>query len=604
VPLSTNLYPRLFERGNTSIGLTGRLSPDRTVEQTQHPLQAVLVGLQEQFPDHMKLNPEAPPRLRPVLGKLSFGNDEWEFKFTVMFGAVAVLVFLIACANVAGLLVARGVGRRREIAIRIAVGATRLRLVRQLLLEAALLALTGTALGIGIAFLASSVLQKYPLQGSYLKFEFTPDWRFACVAAALGVTAALASGILPALASSRMNLAEAVRVTQTLTLRLRLRSLLVVSQIAVSVIMLFGAFVFIRNLMHVLRFDPGFDAAHTLQFDLTTTDPKIYPKELRERVYRELAAQPGVEGVSWAWYVPFNFSYGEFQLRRAADMTPFKVTAQGIGPGYLHAMSIRLITGRELDWNDVRMAGKTGIRPALINQAFANRYFPDRNPVGERLIVGVGPNGAEQIEVVGVSANTSFVASLAEEPAPLLQPLSDLRQSFIVRVAGSPAGAAPELARVIERSVPGAGVGYFNGRERLDWGIRATRLVTVLLGVLAALGLILALICWCGIAIYNVARRTPEIGIRMALGATAGNVLRLMLGENLALVVVGAVLGVAGSLTLTRVLQGCLAAGVSPLDPLNFAAMLSTLILAAGVAVYFPARRATRVDPLVVLRHE
>lgn len=600
-PFSTDLYPRLFERGSTSMSLVGRLAPGRTVAQTQQALLAVLHGLQQQFPDQMKLKPDAPPKLSPALGLAKF--DPWELNFPVMLGAVAVLVLLIACANVAGLLLARGAARKREIAIRLAVGATRWRLIRQLLVETALIAVAGTAAGIGLALLASGILQRVSLQDESNHYEFTPDWRFACAAAALGLLATFLSGIVPALVSSRMQLSNTLRVNQSTTPRLRLRSLLVVAQIAASVILLFGAFIFIRNLTHVLRFDPGFDAAHTLQFDLTTTDPKIYPVALRERVYRELEAQPGVAAVSWAWYMPFNFAYGEYTVRRADTSDVFRVTAQGIGPAYLKTMGIPLLAGRELDWNDVPLYGKAATEPALINQAFAQKYFPDRNPVGELLIGGLG-GGNKQIEIVGIAANTSFVRSLGEAPAPLLQPLSNLRHSFLVRVTGAPAAAAPELARLIERNVPGAAVGYFTGLERLDWGIRATRLATVLLGVMATMGLILALIGLCGISIYNVTRRTPEIGIRMALGATAGNVLRLMLRENLTLVAAGAALGIVGSLALTRLLGGFLAAGISPLDPLAFAAMVGTLVVTAAIAVYFPARQAARVDPMVTLKHE
>jgi predicted permease len=595
----------LFDRDSTTMSLTGRLLPDRTIEQTQQALMGVLRGLAKLFPDKMKLKQESPPKLTPVLGLAKYGKDSWEIKFSVMLGAVAALVLLIACANVAGLLLARGVARRREIAIRLAVGATRWRLIRQLMVEATLLAATGTAAGVGFAFLASGVLRNVSLSGDVMQSEFTPDWRFACAAAALGVIAAFVSGIVPALASSRMNLSNAMRVSQTTTPRLWMRSLLVIAQIAVSVILLLGAFVFIRNLIHVLRFDPGFDAAHTLQFDLTTTDPKIYPVALREKVYRDLESHPGVEAVSWAWYMPFNFAYGEYQLRRAdtSDAPAFKVTAQGIGPGYLKTMGIRLLAGRELDWNDVPLYDKAAVEPVIINQAFARKYFPDGNPVGERLIVGLDGD-AKQIEIIGVSANTSFVNSLGEESAPLIQPLSNLRHSFIVRVTGSPAVAAPELAKLIERNVPGAAVGYFTGLERLNNGIIATRLATALLGVLAALGLVLALIGLCGISIYNVARRTPEIGIRMALGATPGHAMRLMLRESLTLVAAGAVIGAVGASALTRLLRGFLAAGISPLDPLAFAAMLVTLLVTATTSVYFPSRRAARVDPLASLRHE
>src|SRR5262249_26236249 len=201
-----------------------------------------------------------------------------------------------------------------------------------LMVETALIAAAGTAAGIGLASLAAGVSREGALRGADIQIEFTPDWRFACAAAALGAIAAFVSGIVPALATSRMNLSDAMRAGQSATPQLRLRSLMVVAQIAVSVILLFGAFVFIRNLTHVLRFDPGFDAAHTLQFDLTTTDPKIYPVALREKVYRELEASPGVEAVSWAWYMPFNFSYSDYHLRRTdtADSPPFPAPAHGI----------------------------------------------------------------------------------------------------------------------------------------------------------------------------------------------------------------------------------------------------------------------------------
>ncbi len=384
VPVSTDLYPRLFERDSTTMALIGRLLPDRTPEQTQQALAAVLRGLEQQYPDKMKLRQGALPRLTPLMGLAKYGKDSWELKFSVMLGVVALLVLLLACANVAGLLLARGVTRRREIAIRLAVGATRWRLIRQFMVEAALLAAAGTAAGIGLALLASIILQKFPLRGSYFHFEFTPDWRFACAAVALGVSSAFLSGIAPALASSRMNLFNALRVSQSATPRLRLRSLMVVAQISVSVILLFGSFIFIRNLIHVLRFDPGFDAGHALQFDLTTTDPKIYPVALREKVYRELESHPGVGAVSWAWYMPFNFSYGGYQLRRAnAPNEPvFGVTAQGIGPGYLKAMGIRLVSAGGAGAGEIDRAKCAGSSRRLFHRRRPTRSWNPRDPSG------------------------------------------------------------------------------------------------------------------------------------------------------------------------------------------------------------------------------
>lgn len=433
VPLSTDLYPRLFERDNTSMSLIGRLAFGRTVQQTEASLWSTLRGLQQTYPDQMKLRNDAPPKLRLVVGPVKFDRVH------TMLTVVGVTILLIACANVVGLLLARGASRQREIAIRLAVGASRVRLIRQLLIETGLIATAGTAAGIGLAFLAASILEDYALQDESQRYQFTPDWRFICAAAIFGVIATFLSGIIPAFVASRTHLSKSLRTTQSTTPRLRLRSMLVVAQIC----------------------------AHTLQFDLTTTDPKIYPPSLRVRLYRELTEQPGVIGVSWAWYMPFNFTYGEYTLRRANSTDAFRVTAQGIGPDYLKTMGIPLLAGRELDWRDLPLYGKASFQPALINQAFAQKHFSDRNPIGERLFGGLSSDG-KGVEIVGISANTSFVRSLGEEPVPLLQPLSNLRHSFLVRVNGSPAVAAPKLANLIERNVPGAAVGYFTGTERLD----------------------------------------------------------------------------------------------------------------------------------------
>jgi putative ABC transport system permease protein len=262
VPFSTALYPRLFERDSATMSYTGRLAPRRTVVQTQQALVAVLRGLEQQFPDKVKLKQEPLPELKPVVGLARFGKQSWDFKFSVMLGGIAVLVLLIACANVAGLLLARGVARRREIATRLAVGATKLRLIRQLLVETALIAGAGAAAGIGLAFLAADILRKVSLRGEAIHFEFTPDWRFAGAVAALALIATFVSGLVPALASSRMNLAHTMRVSRSAAPRLRLGSALVSAQLACSVILLLGAFVLVLNLVHVLRFDPGFDAVY------------------------------------------------------------------------------------------------------------------------------------------------------------------------------------------------------------------------------------------------------------------------------------------------------------------------------------------------------
>jgi predicted permease len=607
VPLNTTLYPRLFDRRNSMLPLIiGRLAPGRTSIQTQQALWTVLNELADRYPEQAYRKQSPPPELVPVSGTAKHGEGSSIVTFSVALSAVAAVVFLIACANVAGLLLARGVSRQREIAIRLAVGATRLRLVRQLMVETTIVAAAGATVGIGLTYWTAGLLTKITIPGVPSRFEVFPDWRFACFVAALSVIATLLCGLVPALASSRTDLYNSLRVSQQTAPRPRLRSLLVTAQIALSVILLFEAFVLTRNLAQVLHFDPGFDAAHAFWFEVLA-DERTYPAALREKVYRELESHPGVESISWAWYLPFNFSYAEPRVRRAdaADPASFQVTQQGIGPGYLKTMGIRLLAGREFNWNDLKPRDKALPQPVIVNEAFARRYLQGRNPIGERLMSGLYGVINEQMEIIGLSANTSF-RSPGEEPEPLLQSLSQIGHSFVVRMVSPSAAAELEMSKKIERNVPGAGVSSLAVRKQLDRGLWPTRAVTTLLGILAAIGLVLALIGLCGLSIYNVTRRTPELCIRAALGATAGDVMWLVLREGLAFVIVGAVIGIACTLALTRLLVGFLflAAGVSPLDPLAFVAMLATLLATATGSIYFTSRRVTKIDPSMSLRIE
>jgi putative ABC transport system permease protein len=376
----------------------------------------------------------------------------------------------------------------------------------------------------------------------------------------------------------------------------------VIAQIAFSVILLTGAFVFVKNLAYVLRFDPGFDFAHTIWLSMPKPQagPDASPQQIRDKLYHELESQPGVEAVSWAWYLPFNFAYGEPTLHRADSGETFRVTEQGIGPGYLQTMRLPLLSGREFNWNDLNTSTDVP-QPVIINEAFARAHFTDRSPVGDRLIGG--RNGATKtMVIIGVSANTSF-RSPGEKPIPLLQSLSRLTSNFIVRVARPSSVAAPEIAKAMEPSVPG-GVTYFTMHERVDRALWPSRASTALLGAFAAIGLVLSLIGLSGISIYNTTRRTSEIGVRMAFGATTGNVMGLMIRESLSLVAIGTGVGIALALALTRLLNGFLAGSINSWDPGAYLAMLVTIFLTAVVSVWFPSRRATRVDPSISLRSE
>jgi len=603
MPFNADRQPGLFQRRAKVMIPVARLQPGRAIPQTQAALMAVLHALEQRFPDHL----DDPQSLYPVQGfswHVEIFRPIAVFSF-VLAGAVG-LILLIACANVAGLLLARAAARRREIAIRTAIGAARPQLVRQFLIESAMLAAAGTLGGLGFTFVAATLLSRVTLPGMPVAFIFVPDWRLAASAAVLGAVATILGGLAPALAGSHADLTDSLRANRAAAApRLRLRTALVGAQIAISVALLGGAFVFLRNLEHVFHLDPGFDVAHTLSLDIAN-DRDVPFRELlarRERITRDLESAPGVEAVSWAWYLPFNIEFPDTVLRRddRANATEFHVVEQGIGPQYLNTMRIPLLAGREFAWQDLNTGDADAPEPVVINRAFARAYFPDGNPVGRRLL-RVGRGGAGRpLMVIGLAADADFL-NPGEAPVPLLQSLARMPQGFLVRVAGPADAAAPALRQIVARDIPGAGTAYTTVRERFYRGTWPARAATVLLGVFAALGLILTVIGLSGVSVYNVTRRTSEIGIRMALGASPASVVHLMLREGLLLVAPGALAGLLLALALTRPLARFLAAGISPADPLAYGAMLSTLLLAAGISVWLPARRAARVDPSESLR--
>lgn len=605
MPFNSDRQPDLFQRRAKLLLSVARLKPGRTVQQTQAALTSVLHTLEQQFPDHL----DDPQVLHPVIGStLQVDIFQPIVAFSFVLAGVVALVLLTGCANVAGLLLARGAARGREIGIRTAIGAARGQLIRQLLIESALLAAAGTLGGFGLTCLAATLLTHVTRPGIPVEFVFAPDWRLACALAALGMVSTLLSGLAPALTGSHANLTDSLRVSRTTTApRLRMRTAVVVAQLAISVVLVAGAFLFLHNLVHLFHLDPGFDVAHTLSLDIAN-DHDVPPEERfarREKIHRDLESAPGVEAVSWAWYLPFNVEFPDTVLRLAnrADSAEFRVTEQGIGPRYLKTMSIPLLAGREFDWNDLQPSAIEAPEPVIVNRTFVHTYFADENPVGRRL-TRAGRNGASRaLVIIGVSADTNFL-NPGEAPVPLLQSFSRMPERFLVRVAGAAETAAPGLRRIVARDLPGAGIAYSTVRERYYRGTWPARAATVLLGVFAGLGLVLTLIGLCGVCIYNVTRRTAEIGIRMALGATPSAVRNLMLRDGLALVAAGAMAGLVLTVAVIRPLARFLAVGVSPLDPLAYAAMFATMIISAMLSIWLPSRKAARVDPAESLRAE
>lgn len=607
VPFNTALEPNLMDRSAAVMNLIGRLIPGRSIQQTRQALAVFLKDLQTRTPgQHDALSV---PELTPVQGLAKYrqGEENRSFlTFSIVAGALSILVLLIACANVAGLLLSLGVARKHEMAVRMALGATRGRIVRRLLVESSIVCALGTTAGLIFTFVAAILLRKVAMPGNPVRFEFFPDWRFVSVAALLGVIATLVSGLAPSLSSSRAYFGNSALSSRSITPRLRWRSILVIGQIAFSVVLLSGAFIFARDLLHVVRLNPGFDAVDTIWFDLSTdqTAAEQDPTVLHDRLYRNLTAYPGVESVSWAWYLPLNLVYGEPVVRPedAPDAAALSVTEQGIGPGYLKTMRIPLLAGREFERNDLTRSDKALPQPVIVNEALVHTFFHDQNPIGKRLLGG--RNGANNhMEIIGVAANTSFRA-IGEKPVPLLQTLSPSSDSFLVRVTGAPASMALELAKMIRRDAPGVDVGYIQVRDRLDRGIWPTRAAAATLGILAVVGLILALIGLSGAFIYNVSRRTPEMGLRMVLGATPWNVVYLMLRDAMLLVLAGAAIGIISTLAVSQIIRKFLAADISPADPLSYFLMLITLLGTSGISILLPSRRLARIDPGISLRAE
>jgi len=538
---------------------------------------------------------------------------------TALLFAVVGTVLLIACANVANLLLSRAAARRKEIAVRLALGAGRWRLVRQLLTESALLALLGAAVGLLFAFWINRALMAFepPLPGSW---NFNLDLRLDATALvftlALSLATALAFGLVPALQASKPNLAAALKDEmgaegRRVWRRLRWlnpRNALVVAQVAVSLVLLISAGLFIRSLQYAQRIDPGFEIKNRLTLEINLemqgydeTKGKAFARQVVER----LAALPGVESASAVNALPLGVRGEAAPVFVEGREIPAEgreqyVEDQIVGHDYLHTMGTRLLSGR--DFTALDAAGAP--RVAIINQAMARRFFPGEEAIGKRFRVGA-PDSTPW-EVVGIAGNVMF--RLDEEPRPAMyRPLAQQRVRWITLVAHT-AGDSKSLLAGFRREIQAldatlAAQEIKTLEEVVAFSLWPARMAAGLLSVFSLLGLLLASIGIYGVMSYAVAQRTREIGVRMALGAQSSDVLRLVLRQGVALALIGATIGLGLALAATRLLTGLLY-GVKAADPLTFGFVSLLLVGVAVVACYLPARRATKVDPLVALRHD
>ena len=588
----------------------GRLKDGATIQQAQAELNTIAQRLEAQHPESNT------KRGVHLAGLQEDTVRDLEKTLWVLFGAVA-FVLLIACANVANLLLARATLQAAEMSIRTALGASRWRLLRQALTESALLALTGAAVGLFLAIWGIDVIKA--LGRELLPQLQTVELSMPALVFTLGLSliTALLFGLAPAWQSSNPNLTEALksdgRTTSGGLRRTRLRGFLVVSEIAFALVLLMCAGLLIRTVLQLQRVDPGFDYAHSLKMDLGLPSLTYSTDAKRIEFYQELTkrvqALPGVVSAGVVTPLP---SAGDF------DNTGIEVEHQPvppgqepmvdryiITPGYLSALGIRLQSGRELTDQDVASAPLV----MLVSKGLAERYWPNQDPIGKRIKLPWNPGRDDEPwrTVVGVVGDVKQYGPGKPATNAIYVPHAQYPVSFMTLVART-SGEPAEMIGTIRKTVQGldadqAPTNAATMDEVMVESIQARRFPMFVLGGFAALALALAAVGIYGVMSYVVAQRTHEIGIRMALGAPARNVLRLIVANGLWLAMAGILLGAVGAFALTRLMKSLLF-GVVPTDVPTFIVVCLSMVAVALLACYLPARRATKIDPLVALRNE
>src|SRR5262245_52579793 len=593
----------LNSRGFSLLTLMGRLKPGVTREQAQTAMSALSSRI-------MQVDPNSWPSIALGDGSQGDTGDISDLRTPLkLLMATVALVLLIACVNVANLSLARAQTRGREMAVRLQVGASRYRLIRQLLTESLLLSLMGGLLGLFIAVWLTDLLAAYspPLGGSAPLLDARLDWRVLAFAATLSLMTGLLFGLVPAWRSSKPNLTVALKEESGAAGagRIRGRGALISAQIALSLVVLVCAGLCVRSLLALQRIDAGFETAKVLVLGLDLS-LNGYKEEQGGQFYANLleraSALPGVEAASLARIVPLTGSGMRITVGiegyTPTDDKPINIDMNIVGPRYCATMKLPLVAGREFTANDNASAPPV----AIINEAAARTYWPNQNPLGKRIIIDT-----QQAEIIGVTGASRYRSlTQAFRPAMLLPAAQyyfpDL--SLHLRSAGDPASlieSARRELRALDPQLPATNIRTLEEQRRNS--LYSERVTALLLSAFGALALSLAALGIYGVMAYSVAQRTREFGIRMALGARAGDVLRLMLIQGARLIGAGVALGLAGAFAATRLIRSFLYQ-VSSTDPMAFVSAALLLAAVALLACYIPARRATKVDPMVALRCE
>ncbi|HEX5735800.1 MAG TPA: ABC transporter permease [Blastocatellia bacterium] len=605
VPMAADF--RAQNRGNHGMRVIGRIKPEFTIEQAQQELQQISAALDQEFYGFgfginiVPMHAHVVKTVRPML---------W-----VLLGAVG-FVLLIACANVANLLLARAVAREKEIAIRTALGAGRWRLMRQLLTESVVLATISGALGLLLTYMGLKALIALAPDNVPRLNEMSIDARVLVFTILVSMITGIIFGLVPAFQSSKPDLNETLKEggrgsTGGVHGR-RVRSILVVAEIAFALVLLTGAGLMIRSFLLLQEVKPGFNPENLLTMRLRLPQTKYSDAAQLTPFYQQLIervrALPGVKTAGTVSHLPLSGAYQSGtvtveQPSASIDNASFECDRRVVSPDYFEAMGIQVMNGRP--FNDLDRQGSLMV--CLVDETFARRFWPNEDPLGRRVKLGGSQSTNPWLTIVGVVAHVKHYGLNAQGREFIYFPYTQTpaRQMFLaVRTEGDPSSLAGSVRNEIASMDPDQPIADIRNMEQIVYGsVAQPRFNTMMLGIFAAVALILAAVGVYGVMNYSVAQQTHEIGIRMALGAQQNHILAMVIQQGFVLVSIGVAIGLAGAFVITQFMSSLLY-GVKAMDPITFIGVAVILALVALIASYIPARRATRVDPMIALRYE